>query len=86
MLGAPTIGGGECLAQGWWWRESLKSYIPSQQYEKAKNGEKTGGFAHFLAYKPPKAQFFAHKYLTRHTHEKFFEEHTNFEAHYLSHC
>jgi hypothetical protein len=51
-----------------------KSYIPSQQYEIAKNSEKMGGFAHVLAYKSPKMPFFAHKYLTRYTHETFFEE------------
>ncbi len=41
---------------------------------------------HVLAYKAPKTPFFTHKYLTRYTHEMFFEECTNFEAHYLSHC
>ncbi len=63
-----------------------RSYIPSQPYEIANNGEKTGGFAHVLAYKSPKTPFFAKKYLTRYTHETFFEEYTNFRAHYLSHC
>ncbi len=65
---------GECPAQGWWWRDSKKSYIPSQQ------------FAHVLPYKSPKTPFFAHKYLRRYTHEMFFEEYTNFQAHNLSHC
>jgi hypothetical protein len=37
---------GECPAWGWWWTDSLKSYKPSQPYEIAKNGKKTGGFAH----------------------------------------
>ncbi len=63
-----------------------KSYIPSQPYEIAKNGEKKDGFAHILAYKSPKTKFFALKYLTGYTHETFFEEYTNFEAHYLSRC
>jgi hypothetical protein len=45
-----------------------------------------GGFTHVLAYKSPKTPFFAQKYLTRYTHETFFEEYTNFQAHYLSHC
>jgi hypothetical protein len=44
-----------------------------------KNGEKTGGFPHFLAYKSPKTPFFAKKYLTRYTPETFFEE-------YISYC
>ncbi len=48
---------------GGWWRDSQKSYITSQQYEIGKNGEKTGGFAHVLAYKSPKTPFFAHKYI-----------------------
>ncbi len=38
------------------------------------------------AYKSPKTPFFAHKYLTRYTHEMFFEDYMNFETHYLSHC
>ena len=76
----------ECPAQGWWWRYSWKSYMTSQPYEIAENGEKTDGFAHVLAYKSPKTPFFALKYLTRYTHETFFEEYTNFEAHYLSRC
>jgi hypothetical protein len=60
--------------------------MPAQPYEIAKNGEKTGGFAYVLAYKSPKTPFFALKYLTRYTHEMFFEEYTNFEGHYLSRC
>jgi hypothetical protein len=45
---------------------------------------KTDGFAHVLAYKSPKTPFFALKYFTTYTHETFFVEYTNFEAHYLS--
>ncbi len=48
-----------------------RSYIPSQPYEIAKNGEKTGGFTHVLAFKSPKTPFFTQKYLTRCTHETF---------------
>ncbi len=79
---------GECPAQGWWWRDSKKSYKPSQQYEIAKNGEKTGGFAHILAYNSLKTPFFALKYfLTRYTHKTFFEEYLNFKIFCnLSHC
>jgi hypothetical protein len=50
------------------------------------NGKKTGGFAHVLANNSPKTPFFAEKYLTRYTHETFFEEYMNFKGHYLSHC
>ncbi len=77
---------GECPALGWWWRASQKSYIPSPPYEIAKNGEKTGGFAHVLAYNSRKTSFFALKFLTRYTHETFFEEQTNFEGYYFSRC
>ncbi len=64
-----------------------RSYLPSQQYEIAKNGEKTGGFAHVFAYKSPKTPFFAIKDLTRYTHEMFFEEYINFNIfRNLSHC
>jgi hypothetical protein len=85
LLGAPTTGGGSARPRcggG----EIPRSHINLQQYEIAKNGEKTAGFAHVFAYKAPKTPFFAHKYLTRYTHETFFEEYTNFEVHYLSHC
>jgi hypothetical protein len=55
LLGAPTIGGGVpgpgVVVE--------RSYIPSQPYKIAKNGEKTGGFAHVFAYKSPKMLFFA---------------------------
>ncbi len=51
-----------------------RSYIPSQPYEIAKNGEKTGGFAHVLAYKSPKTPFFDLKYFST-----FFEEYINFK-------
>jgi hypothetical protein len=58
-----------------------------QQYEIAKNGKKTGGFAHVLAYKSPKMPFFDLKYFTRYTHETFFEEYINFKIfRNLSHC
>jgi hypothetical protein len=77
---------GECPVQGWWWRRSQKPNKPSKPPEIEKNGKKVGGFAHVLAYKSPKMPFFTQKYLTRYTHETFFKEYTNFEAHYLSHC
>jgi hypothetical protein len=54
-----------------------RSYLPSQPNEIAKNGEKTGGFAHVLAYNSPKTPFFALKYFTRYTQEMFFEEYIN---------
>jgi hypothetical protein len=82
LLGAPTIGGGSARP----WVVVERSYIPSQPYEIAKNGKKTGGFTHVFAYNSPKTPFFALKYLTRYIHETFFEEYTNFEGHYLSRC
>jgi hypothetical protein len=51
-----------------------------------KTVKKTGSFTHVLAYNSSKKLFFAQKYFTRYTYETFFEEYTNFEAHYLSHC
>jgi hypothetical protein len=69
------------------WSVSLKSYKPSQPYEIAKNGKKTGGFAHVFAYKSPKTPFFALKYLTRYICETFFEEYINIKIfRNLSHC
>jgi hypothetical protein len=38
-----------------------------------------GGFAHILAYPSPKTPFFAQEFLTRYTHEMFFEEYINFK-------
>jgi hypothetical protein len=77
---------GEYPVQEWWWRGSQKPNKPSKPPKIDKNGKKTSGFVHVLAYKLPKTPFFAQKYLTRYTHETFFEEYANFEAHYLSHC
>ncbi len=77
---------GECPVQGCWWRGSQKPNKPSKPPEIDKNSEKTDGLVHVLAYKSPKTPFFAQKYLTRYTHETFFQEYTNFQAHYLSHC
>ncbi len=49
--------------------------------------QKMSGFAHVLAYKSPKTPFFALKYLTRYTHETFFEEYSNIKIfRNLSHC
>jgi hypothetical protein len=42
--------------------------LPPEIY---KNGEKTGGFPHFLAYKLPKMPFFTQKYLTRYPPKTF---------------
>jgi hypothetical protein len=86
MLVAPTIGRGSARSRGGG-EGDHRSQISLQSRPKIdKNGKKTGGFAHVLAYKSPKTPFFAQKYLTRYTHETFLEEYTNFEAHYLSHC
>ncbi len=72
LLGAPTTGEGSAQPRGGDGEIPRSHYKPSQQYEIAKNGEKTGAFAHVLAYKAPKTLLFAHKYLTRYTHETFF--------------
>ncbi len=78
---------GECPARGWWWRKLQKSNKPSKLPEIYENGEKTGGFTHFLAYKLPKILFFYQQYLTRYIPKTFFEEYINFKMfHYLSHC
>ncbi len=86
LLGAPTIRG-ECPVRGWWWRGSQKSNKHSKPPEIYKNSEKTCGFAHIFACKSPETPFFTQKYLTRYTHEMFFEVYINFKiVHYLSHC
>ncbi len=67
---------GECPVQGWWWRGSQKTNKPSKSPKIDENGKKTGSFAHVLAYKSLKTPFFAQKYLTRYSHETFFEKYT----------
>jgi hypothetical protein len=66
--GVPGPGGGG--------RKIHRSHI-NLHSQIAKNGEKTGSFAHVLAYKSLKTPFFALKYFTRYTHETFFEEYIN---------
>ncbi len=64
-----------------------RSYLPSQPFKLAKNGEKTGSFAHVLAINSPKTPFFDLKYLTRYIHETIFEEYINLKIfRNLSHC
>ncbi len=79
---------GKCPAQGWWWwGDSQKSYIPSQPYKIGKNGEKRAVSRTFWPINHRKCRFFALKYLTRYTHETFFEEYVNFKIfRNLSHC
>ncbi len=83
LLGAPTIDGGSAQSRGGGGggHRSQRSCPAAQNIQK---WQKTGSFAYVLAYKLPKTPFFAHKYLTRYTHEMFFEEYMNFETHYLS--
>ncbi len=52
-----NYGWGECPARGWWWRESQKSDKLYKLPETYENGQKTGGFKHFLAYKLLKTLF-----------------------------
>ncbi len=56
LLGAPTTGGGSARPRGGG-GEIPRSHINLQQYEIAKNGEKTANFAHVFAYKAPKMRF-----------------------------
>jgi hypothetical protein len=87
LLGAPTIGGGSARSRGGGGKGSLKSKKTSKPPEMYKNSKKRAVLTHILAEKSPKTPFFAQKYLTRYTHEMFFEEYINFKiVHYLSHC
>ncbi len=85
LLDAPTMGRGSARP-GSGGEESYRSQISLPSARNVRKRQKTGGFAHVLANNSPKTPFFAQKYLTRYTHETFFEEYTNFEAHCLSHC
>jgi phage pi2 protein 07 len=76
LLGAQTIGRGSARpGGGGWGNRSQISLLSRPKYKKT---AKKGGFVHFLAEKSPKTPFFAQKYLTRYTHEMFFEEYINF--------
>jgi hypothetical protein len=58
LLGVQTIGGGECPARGWWWRESEKSNKPSKLPGMYENGAKTAGLLHLMTSKTSKTPFF----------------------------
>jgi hypothetical protein len=59
MLGAPTLGGGSARHRGVD-GESHRSQISLPSHRNIyKNGERMGGFTHFLAYKSPKTTFFS---------------------------
>ncbi len=86
LLGAPTIGGG-VPGPGGGGRGGLRSQISLPSRPKyTKTAKKPGGFAHVLAYKSTKTPFFAQKYLTRYTHETFFDKYVNFQNHFLIRC
>ncbi len=73
LLGAPTIGRGSARPGGGG-GEVIYTFIAVRNSQKR---QKTAGFVHVLAYNSPKTPFFALKYLTRYTHETFFEEYVN---------
>ncbi len=85
LLGAPTIGGGSARPWG-----GGGEFPRSHTFTAVRNSQKRrkmGGCEHILAYKSPKTPFFALKYLTRYTHETFFEEYINIKNfRNLSHC
>ncbi len=86
LFGAPTIGGGSARSRGGGGGGHGSQISLQSRPKYTKTAKKTGGFAHVLAYKSLKTPFFAQKYLTRYTHEMFFEKYVNFQHHYLSHC
>jgi hypothetical protein len=83
LLDAPTIGGGSSRPGGGG-GEIIEVIYTFTAVRNSQKRQKTGGFAHVLTCKSLKMPFFALKSLTRYTHETFFEEDMNFEAHYLS--
>jgi hypothetical protein len=66
LLGAPTMGKGECPGRGLWWRELKEANKSPSRLKYTKMASKIAGFPHFLALKSPKAPFFAPKCLIRH--------------------
>jgi hypothetical protein len=67
-------------------RGGIRSQISLPSRPKYIKTAKKGSFAHIVAYKSPKTPFFAQKYLTRYTHETFFEKYVNFQNRYISRC
>jgi hypothetical protein len=57
---------GESAQTGGGARRSRRSQICPHAAQNVQNGEKTGVFTHFFAYKSPKMPFFIQKYVTRH--------------------
>ncbi len=80
LLGVPTFGGGSAQSRGGGGGDHRSQISLQSRPKQTKKAKKTGGFVHVLAYKSPKTQFFAQKYLTRYTHETYFKEYMNFEA------
>ncbi len=61
LLGATTIGGGSAWAEDGGGGSQRSKILPHVTRHVRKNGEKTGGFTHCLAYKSPKTLFFTRK-------------------------
>jgi hypothetical protein len=66
LLGAPTIGGGSARP----WDGGGEVMYTFTAIRNSQKRQKTGGFAHILAYKSPKTPFFAQKYFTRYTYSQ----------------
>ncbi len=74
---------GECPALGWWWRGHIYLHSRTKQPKTAK---KRAVSRTFLLINHRKCCF-SLKYLTRYTHQTFFEEYINFKIfRNLSHC
>jgi hypothetical protein len=87
LLGALTISGGSARPGGGGGQIHRSHIYLHSSTKLPKTANKLGCFAHILAYKSPKTPLFALKYLTRYTHETFFEEYLNFKNFCnLSHC
>ncbi len=87
LLGAPTIGGGSARLGGGG-GEIHRSHIYLHSCTKwPKTAKKREVSRTFWPINRRKRRFSALKYLTRYTHETFFEEYINFKIFsYLSHC
>jgi hypothetical protein len=86
LLGAPTMAG-ECLAKGWWWRESKKSNKPFKSPGMYENSAKTAGLPHVMTLKTPKTRFLKLKVLNKIYSRHFFEDYINFKNfRYLRRC
>jgi hypothetical protein len=87
LLGAPTIGGGSARSGGGGGGGHRSQISTPSRPKYTKMAKNRTVLRTFWLINCQKHHFLAQKYLTRYTHEMFFEEYINFKiVHNLNHC